>query len=375
MTDRMKVALVVPGFSSHERDWCIPALLNYVRDLAQHAEVRVFSLRWPEQRAAYEVYGARVLSLGGPRQLGRRVVGLWARALRAIAGEHRVRPFDVVHAFWADEPGWVAWLAGAWLRRPVVVSLAGGELVSLPEIGYGLQLLPGRRLLTEWILRRAATITAGSDYLLRLARAKLPAQPAQRLQRASLGVDTRQFAPGPQASDGRYNVCINVGSLSPVKDHALLLRAVSRVPGARLCIAGQGPLRAELGALAERLRLAGRVYWLGEVDHASLPQRLAQASVFVQTSRHEAQGMALLEAAAGGVPALGTPVGVLPEVGQVAGDETALAGCLEEWLRAGRALQALGEAARARVEADFGLEVAGERFRRIYREVASSASP
>ena len=191
----MKIALVVPGFSSHERDWCIPALLNYVRELRQHADVCVFSLRWPERRAAYEVFGARVVVLGGPRRLGVRVVDLWARALRAINAEHRRRPFDVVHAFWADEPGWVAWLAGAWLRRPLVVSLAGGELVALPAIGYGLQLLPGRRLMTSWILQRAAAITAGSDYLLGLARAKLPAQPARRLRRAPLGIDTDLLVP------------------------------------------------------------------------------------------------------------------------------------------------------------------------------------
>jgi glycosyltransferase involved in cell wall biosynthesis len=85
--------------------------------------------------------------------------------------------------------------------------------------------------------------------------------------------------------------------------------------------------------------------------------------------------MALLEAAACGLPALGTPVGVLPEVGQVAADEGALAGCLDDLLHAGRALQAQGEAARARVEADFGLEVAGERFRLLYQEVANSAYP
>jgi len=36
------------------------------------------------------------------------VAGLWLAALRAIAAEHRRARFDVLHAFWVDEPGWVA---------------------------------------------------------------------------------------------------------------------------------------------------------------------------------------------------------------------------------------------------------------------------
>ena len=56
----MKIGLVVPGFSADEQDWCIPALLDYVRVLAQQAEVHVFTLRWPERGGTYSVYGATV---------------------------------------------------------------------------------------------------------------------------------------------------------------------------------------------------------------------------------------------------------------------------------------------------------------------------
>src|SRR4029077_12484140 len=139
----MKIALVVPGFSAHEQDWCIPALLNYARTLALQAEVHVFTLRWPERGGTYPVFGASVHALEGRKRLGVKVFSLWARALRAISDEHRRSPFDVLHAFWADEPGWVAAWAGGRLGIPVLLSLAGGELVGLRDIGYGLQLLPG----------------------------------------------------------------------------------------------------------------------------------------------------------------------------------------------------------------------------------------
>src|SRR5690606_17827872 len=110
--------------------------------------------------------------------------------------------------------------------------------------------------------------------------------------------------------------------------HGLLLRALARVPGLAVRIAGEGPRLAALRAQAAALGLAERVSFLGAVDHGALPQFYAPASLFVQTSRHEAQGMALLEAAACGVPAVGTPVGVLPELGLAAADEASLAASL-----------------------------------------------
>ncbi len=361
----MKVGLVLPGFSANERDWCIPALLDFVRVLARQAEVHVFTLRWPNQPAKYAVYGASVHALGGARRLGPRVVGLWARAVAAIAAEHRRGAFDVLHAFWVDEPGWVAAWAGRRLRVPVVLSLAGGELARLPDIRYGLQLLPGRRRLLRWALRQAAAVTAGSRFLCDLARRDNLA-PEVRL--APLGVDTRLFAP-PAAPAGTPPTLLSVGSLVPVKDHALLLRVFRRVlaeqPEARLHIAGDGPLRAELQAAAADLPVS----FLGAVDHGALPAVYARASLLVQTSRYEAQGLAVLEAGACGLAPAGTAVGVLPEIGQAACDEAGLAERLSELLQDDPGRAALGAAAQARASSDFELGGCVDRFVNLYVEV------
>ncbi|MGH2522781.1 MAG: glycosyltransferase family 4 protein, partial [Anaerolineales bacterium] len=186
----MKIGLVLPGFSADEQDWCIPALLNYVHTLAVRAEVHVFTLRWPERGGKYQVFGATVHALDGRKRMGVRVLNLWVRALRAMEAEHQRRPFDLLHAFWADEPGWLAAWAGARLDVPVVISLAGGELVGLRDIGYGLQLLRGRGPLIRWSLRRAARVTAGSNYLCKLARDHLPRSQWSKITYAPLGVDT-----------------------------------------------------------------------------------------------------------------------------------------------------------------------------------------
>jgi len=363
----MKVGLVVPGFSANEHDWCIPALLDFVRVLAQRAEVHVFTLRWPERAGCYEVYGAKVHALGGARRLGPRVVSLWARAASAIAAEHRRAAFDVLHAFWVDEPGWVAAWTGRRLGVPVVLSLAGGELSRLADIDYGLLLLPGRKTLVRWAMQRAGAVTAGSQYLVALAR---QSGLAQNVRWMPLGVDTELFTPAAEPrTETTQATLLSVGSLVPVKDHALLLRVFRRVvgqaPQARLLIAGEGPLQAELMAQSAGLP----VRFLGAVDHGALPALYAQASVLVQTSRHEAQGLAVLEAAACGVPAVGTPVGVLRQVGQAAQGEAALAEALVGLLRDKACREPLGATARARVLRDFELRVCVERSVGIYREL------
>jgi len=61
----MRIALIVPGFSADEQDWCIPALRNLASELARTDEVVVIALRYPHQAARYTAFGARVIAIGG----------------------------------------------------------------------------------------------------------------------------------------------------------------------------------------------------------------------------------------------------------------------------------------------------------------------
>jgi glycosyltransferase involved in cell wall biosynthesis len=241
-----------------------------------------------------------------------------------------------MHGLWADEPGFVAVTAGRLLGVPAVVSLLGGELVGLRDIDYGGQLSRANRLLTAQALRRAARVTAGSQSLRALARAWV--DPA-RLVTQPLGVDTTLFTPAPPSSSCAAPLAspsgfalLHVASLAPVKDQAVLLRALavvaSETPEVHLHIVGDGPLRAALAAQAEALGLAAHVTFHGAIAHERLPDFYRAADLFVLSSRYESQSMVALEAGACGCPVVGTAVGLLPELlAQPAGaDDRALAG-------------------------------------------------
>jgi glycosyltransferase involved in cell wall biosynthesis len=85
-----------------------------------------------------------------------------------------------------------------------------------------------------------------------------------------------------------------LGRLHPNKAFDTLLQAVARVPNTYLWIAGDGPERAKLEALAEKLAIKPRVRFLGwREDTADL---LATCDVFVCPSRHEPLGNVVIEA-------------------------------------------------------------------------------
>ena len=369
----MRVGLVVPGFSADDADWCIPALRHLAQALATTDHVRVIAVRYPYRASRYPLLGAEVITLGGASRRGLATFELWRHTLRTLRGEHRRRPFDVLHAFWATESGLLAVLAGRLLAIPTLVSLAGGELVALPAIGYGDQRIAWERLKVRTCLRLASAVSVGSRQLKRVAERHVD---RRRLHRAPLGVDLDLFSPAATDHGARTPSVLHVGTLTKVKDQATLLRAFARLrqqgASATLDFVGDGPLRTDLERLACQLGIADVVRFRGSLDHAVLPAVYRSASVFVLGSRYEAQGMVAIEAAACGTPVVGTCVGVLPELtsalAPVGADESlahAFAATLADPQPAGRD-------ALARARSNFGLADCAARFRGLYTALTSA---
>ena len=175
---------------------------------------------------------------------------------------------------------------------------------------------------------------------------------------------------------------IHVASLCPVKDQATLLRAAAGLRDRgllfRLDVLGAGTLEPDLRTLAGGLELQQVVDFRGELPHDRLPGEYRRGTAFVLSSRHEAQGMAILEAAACCVPTIGTRVGILPELAPEAavvvpvGDHAALAEATAELVGDESRRRAMGQAARQRMEAEFSLGRCTERFREFYVELGES---
>ena len=157
-----------------------------------------------------------------------------------------------------------------------------------------------------------------------------------------------------------------------------MITALSEVPGAVLVLAGDGHYRTTLEEQARAAGLADRVRFLGTVPHAELPGLLAVSDLLVAASfASETFGIALVEAQACGVPVVASNFGGFPEVVQdgITGllvppqDSAALAAALRALLADPKRRQAMGEAGRRWVSAQFHWQRVAERVLEAYRIV------
>ena len=364
----MRVALIVPGgvdpSGTHR---VIPCLLWLVERLARNHEVHVFALYQTSRASTYRLLGATVHA----------VDSRFARVevLHTLLTAHRRRPFDLLHAFWAEPPGVVAWIAGTLMRRPVLLHLAGGELQALKAIQYGGRLTWRGRAYVRAALRGATRITAATPAMI--ADAGRRGVAADLL---ILGVDVGRWMPvppRPRASD-RPARLIHVASLNPVKDQRTLLRAVARLRDGgtafRLDIVGEDTMDGEIQRLAEALELGDCVIFHGFLPHEALRPLVVSADVHVLSSLHESGGIVVLEAAVSGVPTVGTRVGHVaawaPDAGvavPVADPDALARGIASLLCDDGRRLSIAREAQRRAVASD--ADATAARVNEIYEEM------
>jgi len=231
-------------------------------------------------------------------------------------------------------------------------------------------------------LRLAGAVTAGSTLALASAQPFLPARDASRACRVPLGVDLAMFAPGKPPRNASPTRILHVASLIGVKDQATLLSAAAalrdRGYAFQLDLVGTGPLEPELRSLARCLGLSENIFWRGAIPHDQMPRAYQRADLFVLSSRHEAQGMVALEAAACGLPVVGTAAGVIPELRPAAravgvGDAGGLADAMAELAEDEPSRIRSGCAARERAVAEFSIELCTSRFLDLYRELGASS--
>jgi glycosyltransferase involved in cell wall biosynthesis len=378
----VKIALIVPSLGV-DGDVETPAISLLVRQLASAVDLHVVTLRHPRWRENRVVDGARVHAIGGGS--GLRAV---ARAtFSVLIREHRREPFDVIHGLWLHEPGTIAVLAGRAMRVPVLASIGGAEVAAIPDIGYGALLSRRGRLVCAQVLRRASLVSGGSTFVLQRARQLVPDVPSDRFRLAPLPVDTDRFTPAHSHPTLTPRPRLfHAASLIPVKDQGTLLRGFAHVardvPNARLTIVGADPfgLRPALEHLAIQFGLEQLVRFTGGVPHACMPALYRESDLFLLSSRHESQGMVVLEAAASGVPTVGTAVGVIPDLAPGAAssvpiaDSWAFAAAVVDLLRDDNRRRAMAVDARARAESDYGATVATRRFAELYDELAARAT-
>lgn len=186
-----------------------------------------------------------------------------------------------------------------------------------------LGMLAGRSI-WDWIVWRGVFSIIDASIVVSQASAdslmkNYPARP-DRVRCIHNGVDLSRFARvettdiedvkkdlGISAND---LVVTSVGRLHPQKGYRYLLKAMQIInralPGVKLILVGDGPLRGELAGLATDSGLEDKVIFAGQRD--DIPRILAASDIYVNSSLFEGLPFSILEAMAAGVPVVATAV-------------------------------------------------------------------
>lgn len=243
-----------------------------------------------------------------------------SRAILPLARRlHAERPFDVIDASFFYPDGPVARLLSRALGIPYSVKARGAD------IHYW-----GHRRDTRGAVLAAARDCAGMLAVSEAMRRSMIAlgMDGDNIRVHYTGVDLDRFVLADRdAAKAARNlagpVILSVGALIDRKGQDLLIRALPRLPGATLLLAGHGPTAPALARLATECGVAERVGMLGAVPHAQLPALYAAADVMALPSASEGLANAWVEALACGTPVLTCDVGGArelidrPEAGQI----------------------------------------------------------
>jgi L-malate glycosyltransferase len=177
-----------------------------------------------------------------------------------------------------------------------------------------------------------------------------------------------------------YVVCI--ARFHPVKDHPTLILAfkqvVEKCPNARLVLVGTGDERSNLEKLVQECNLQTYVEFWGL--RRDVHQILRAADLFCLTSVSEAASLTLLEAMAMECPVAITDVGGNPEhidhgkqgLLSPRGDSDKLAENILFLLQNEVTAKRMARAAKQRVESDFRLVDAIDRYYEIYKSIVTT---
>lgn len=246
--------------------------------------------------------GTRVLQLHKPPGNSPAFLVRLGRLLKNL------RP-DVVHTRnWSGMDGIVA------------SRLAGIRNIVHGEHGWGMEDPSGqsakrlllRRLMLHWCRECTCVSKAMESWLREKVRVQRPVTQIYN------GIDTNRFRPGDGTTfrselkiEENAFIVGTVGRLDPIKDHKTLIAAFyefrEKMPDAVLVIAGDGPERTNLEALAgDGVRLIG--------NRLDVDRILRACNLFVLSSLNEGISNTILEAMATGVPIVATGVGGNPEL-------------------------------------------------------------
>jgi glycosyltransferase involved in cell wall biosynthesis len=211
--------------------------------------------------------------------------------------------FDLLHCHSGYPPAFVGATFKKWFNIPLAVRPHGSDIVPGDRIRKNPRLV---KRLRHALVSADVIIAQGKylkDVIINLGVKE------EKIHIIHNGVSIERFSRG-EAFDHPRPYVVFLGNLIPRKGVDILIHAYARIADEKpdLIIAGPGPEKDNLKALAQDLGIASRVRFLGFVAGQDKTNLLRSAEFFVCPSRKEPFANVILEALAAGLPIVASAV-------------------------------------------------------------------
>jgi len=243
-----------------------------------------------------------------------------------------------------------------------------------------------RLIANRFLVRRIDRMTAVGRFV-KQALIEYEGLAADRIQVIHNGIEPSPFSDqDPRAAfcdevglDPGKPICLHVARFHPVKDHGTAIhafaRVVAQIPQAALVLAGDGENRGKMESLAQDLKVAENLRFLGV--RADIPRLMAAVDLLLLSSLSEGLSVTLLEAMAASLPIAATDVGGNSEVvihGQTGllslrGDAAALAMNMLTLIKDPKLRASMGEKGRKRLDQYFTQQQMHTAYNDLYQQM------
>ena len=352
-------------------------------------------LRGPAERAEAEAtfnlldHARRPLTLIGAQIAALKNPGLYARTLRkawsmrgpgmraalyqlfyfleatVLARHLTAQGVTHLHNHFAQASGTVALLAARLAGIPFSFTLHGPADFTDPKLW---------RLDAK--IADAVFVSCISHYCRSQGMLVSPVADWPKLHIVHCGVEPARYDAPPASGQG----LLFVGRMAAAKGVPVLIHAMARIraahPDAHLTLIGDGPDRAKLEAQVADLGLARAITFTGYQTQDEVAAALSRAAVFVLPSFAEGVPVVLMEAMAARRPVVATRIAGIPELvddgvsGRIVapGDGDAFAAAVNDILADPVRAAAMGDAGRAKVQAEFDISKEAAKLAVLFRK-------
>ena len=205
----------------------------------------------------------------------------------------------LIHSHWAIPTGLVGVFAGAFLKKPHLVTIHGSDFrIAMDKAGV-------LKKIFLYVCKKANNLTCVSGEQKR--KIEQMGIQGEKISLFPMGVDDAFLENEKKREhhliEGPFIILSN-RNLLPIYNVSLLIGAIPFVlkeePDVRFLIAGEGPEKKNLEREARKLNIEAYVRFLGRLSNEEISSFLAKTDIYVSTSLYDGTSVSLLEAMASG---------------------------------------------------------------------------